>query len=62
MTLRSSIRPGERVYVQEMPVMAQEVIDASDPALVTLQTPSGATLKVGRQTVRPARDAKENRK
>jgi hypothetical protein len=44
-------KPGDRVYLQNMPVMALEVIDTSAPALITLRAPSGATLRAGRRTV-----------
>ena len=47
----SRIRVGDRVYIQGMPVMALEVIDCSDPSLIVLQAPNGATLKAGRKTV-----------
>jgi hypothetical protein len=47
----SKIRVGDRVYIQGMPVMPLEVIDTSDPALIVLRAPNGATLKAGRKTV-----------
>ena len=31
--------------------MALEVIDVSDPSLIVLRAPNGATLKAGRKTV-----------
>lgn len=49
--LPPKIRIGDRVYLENMPVMPLEVIDITDPALVTLKAPNGATLKVGRRTV-----------
>jgi hypothetical protein len=39
------IRLGDKVFIQGMPVMALEVIDASDPALIVLRSPNGATLR-----------------
>jgi hypothetical protein len=46
-----SIKVGDRVYLMNMPVMALEVIDVSDPALIVLRSPHGTTLKAGRKTV-----------
>jgi hypothetical protein len=48
------VRVGDRVYVQGMPVMSLEVIDCSDPSMITLRAHTGATLRVGRNTVIPA--------
>ena len=45
------IRIGDHVYVENMPVMALEVIDTSDPALIVMRAPNGMTLKAGRKTV-----------
>ena len=39
------LHPGDTVHVNGYPC---EVIDTSDPALVTLRTPNGATFKIGR--------------
>lgn len=47
-SLPSRIKPGDRVYLQNMPVLALQVIDTSDPALIVLRAPNGATLKAGR--------------
>ena len=47
----SRIKVGDRVFIQSMPVMEMEVIDVSDPALIVLRAPNGATLKAGRRTV-----------
>ena len=41
----SILHPGDTVHVNGYPC---EVIDTSDPALVTLRTPNGATFKIGR--------------
>ena len=49
--LPTRIRTGDHVYLENMPVMALEVIDTSDPALIVLRSPNGATLKAGRKTV-----------
>jgi len=44
-----AFRAGDQVLVKGWPPSnVLEMIDASDRALLTLQTPSGATLKVGR--------------
>ena len=47
----SRIKVGDRVYLENMPVMPLEVIDVSDPALIVLRSPNGVTLKAGRKTV-----------
>lgn len=52
----SRIKVGDRVYVQNMPVMALEVINVSDPAYVVLQAPNGMKLKAGRGTVISAKE------
>ena len=39
------LHPGDTVQVNGSPC---EVIDTSDPALVTLRSQNGATLKIGR--------------
>jgi hypothetical protein len=49
--LPQRIRVGDKVFIQGMPVMALEVIDVSDPALIVLRAPNGATLKADRKTV-----------
>jgi hypothetical protein len=46
------IRLGDRVRLKGM-AAALEVIDITDPALVTLRAPNGATLKAGRLAVVP---------
>jgi hypothetical protein len=45
------IRVGDRVYVQNMPVLPLEVVDTSDPSLIVLRAPNGATLKAGQKTI-----------
>ena len=47
----SRVKVGDKVYIQNMPVMALEVIDTSNPSLIVLRAPNGATLKAGRKTV-----------
>ena len=49
--LSPRIHIGDRVYIGSMPVMALEVIDVSDPAVIVLRPPNGAMLKAGRRTV-----------
>ena len=53
-TLQKPIKPGDRVYVQDFPPCALEVVDCSQPSIVTLKSEHGATLKVGRLFVIPA--------
>ena len=45
------IHIGDKVFIQNMHDLALEVIDVSDPALIVLRSPNGATLKAGRKTV-----------
>jgi hypothetical protein len=52
----SRIKQGDRVYIQNMPVMSLEVIDVSDPAYVVLQAPNGMKQKAGRGTVISAKE------
>lgn len=53
------IRPGDMVRLVGGPACWLEVVDTSDPALLTLAAPNGCQLKCGRQTIsevsRPAR-------
>jgi len=61
-----AFRVGDQVVVKRWPPSnVLEVVDTSDQALLTLQTPGGATLKVGRLQVtlvhRPADNQEENR-
>ena len=49
--LPSRIHIGDRCSSENMPDLALEVIDISDPALIVLRTPNGAMLKAGRKTV-----------
>ena len=49
---RYNFRMGDQVVVKGWPPSnVLEVIDVSDQALLTLQTPAGTTLKVGRLQV-----------
>lgn len=51
-TARYGFKIGDLVVVRGWPPStAMEVIDTSDRALLTLQTPSGTMLKVGRLAV-----------
>ena len=46
---RYNFKPGDQVVVKGWsPGDVLEVVDTSDPALLTLHTPGGAQLKVGR--------------
>lgn len=47
----AQIRPGDHITVSGWPPAHLEVVDASDPALLTIRAPSGAELKIGRQCV-----------
>lgn len=53
------IRIGDAVRLAGGPAVWLEVIDTSDPALLTLRAPAGQLLKAGRATVsevhRPAK-------
>lgn len=47
----ATIRPGDHVRLVGGPTCWLEVIDANDPARLTLAAPNGVQLKCGRQTV-----------
>jgi len=60
----AQIRPGDHVRVVGLGavwMVVQEVQDTSDPSLVTLQAPSGALLRVGRQAISEIQTAGERR-
>lgn len=51
-TARYGFKIGDQVVIKGWPPSkVLEVVDVSDRALLTLQTPSGAQLKVGRLAV-----------
>lgn len=47
----ATVRPGDMVRLVGGPTCWLEVIDANDPALLTLAAPNGCQLKAGRQTI-----------
>lgn len=47
----ATVRPGDMVRIVGGPACWLEVIDTSDPSLLTLAAPNGCQLKCGRQTV-----------
>jgi hypothetical protein len=60
--LPPKIRIGQLVTVDGWTGTPMEVISVDDPALVVLKTANGATVKLGRRTVRPANwGVQENR-
>lgn len=47
-----NLKPGDQVLVESWPPsVVLKVVDAGDRALLTLETPNGAQLKVGRRSV-----------
>lgn len=57
---RYNFRTGDQVLVTGWPTSTVlEVVDTSDSALLTLQTPNGATLRVGRLAVTKTDEARE---